>query len=156
MPTMKFYQGALPAQIWSEKEGRVIVKFEKKGETGMREFETDDEKLQKLLIGMGYVRDEEIGDLERLGTLPHGGFQKILTSRDLPSGRKAAEQPGEGKQLNDPYLAEGDKRPRQTQPQVETAETSPPEDTTTPPEITLPDESGSEKKSKRVIKRRKK
>lgn len=83
---MKFYQGLLPRIIWDPSKNKPLVEF------GLdRCFETEDENLIKLLRGKGYLLDQDMAELERTGTLPHGGFEKVIEDGDLPSGRASIE-----------------------------------------------------------------
>jgi hypothetical protein len=83
---MKFYQGLLPRIIWDPSKNKTLVEF------GLdRTFETEDENLIKLLRGKGYLLDRDMAELERTGTLPHGGFEKVIEDGDLPSGRASVE-----------------------------------------------------------------
>ena len=49
MANMEFYQGHLPRIVWDKDVGAAAAHFNKHGF-----FETDDEKIQKLLIDKGY------------------------------------------------------------------------------------------------------
>jgi hypothetical protein len=83
---MKFYQGLLPRIIWDPSKNETLVEFGTD-----RTFETEDENLIKLLRGKGYLLDRDMAELERTGTLPHGGFEKVIEDGDLPSGRASVE-----------------------------------------------------------------
>lgn len=86
MAEMKFYQGHLPRIVWDKDVGGPIAHFNKHGF-----FETDDEKIQELLIGKGYLTEKDMEDLRRFGTSPHGGFQKVVDDSELPSGKPPIE-----------------------------------------------------------------
>jgi len=83
---MKFYQGLLSRIIWDPSKNKILVEFDRN-----RTFETEDENLIKLLRGKGYLLDRDMAELERTGTLPHGGFEKVIQDGDLPSGRPSVE-----------------------------------------------------------------
>jgi len=84
---MRFYQGLLPAIIWDKEIGGPIVEF------SLGIFDTDDEKIIKLLIGKGYLVEEDLRVLEQGGTLPHGGFETVDKDDQLPSGRPPMDNP---------------------------------------------------------------
>ena len=84
---MRFYQGLLPRMIWSPSDNKVLVDFSPNGE-----FETEDEDLIKLLRGKGYPIYGDMLELEATGTLPHGGFEKVIEDGELPSGRPSIEE----------------------------------------------------------------
>ncbi len=86
MAEMKFYQGHLPRIIWDKDVGAPAAHFDRHGF-----FKTGDEKIQKLLIGKGYLTEKDMEDLRKFGTSPHGGFQKVVDDSKLPSGKPPIE-----------------------------------------------------------------
>lgn len=139
---MKFYQGLLPRQIWDPSNNKVLVEFDRN-----HEFETEDEDLIKLLRGKGYPIYSDMMELERTGTLPHGGFEKVIEDGDLPSGRSSVEE----------EMVTGEKpqvRPRKQLPNTEAQDLM--GDNKNEPTMNIPEPDPGEKKPKRKIKRRSK
>jgi hypothetical protein len=91
---MRFYQGLLPRIIWDPVSEKPLVEFERKDERGAVCFDTEDEKIIKLLRKKGYPTYTDLKELEITGQLPHGGFEKMTGA--LPSGRPAIEEEGTG------------------------------------------------------------
>lgn len=84
---MRFYQGLLPAILWDKKIGGPIVEFKR----GI--FDTEDEDIIALLHKRGYLTIEDVEILQAGGTLPHGGFEKVVDDSLLPSGRSPMDNP---------------------------------------------------------------